>query len=1393
MAITPGKGVKVGSAYVDVTPKLNQFQNQKVLADVNKELQKAYTPNYAQLNDDQKKNQEIQARSAQQATSAILKNKLDQQRAADKVTAQNDKAASLERTKVAKDETRAYQEEFRRRSTLQKQVSKDYDAAIRESSKLESDAAKTRDRQNTNSEGVLHKLATQFRTIGTIARGIGVGAAVLGGFSLLQDALGGIIAAGPLAAAAIATIPAALAAAGVEALIFKAAFKGVGTAVTDAFKPQNAANVKAYNKALSNLTPAAQSFVKALGQARGILPNIQQTFFSAPQLQAAASNLRGFFTGIKAQFKNLVTANGGLIGSILGTATNASGTSAISGFLGNLAKLLKQITPGLSALTAGFLQFIDHVSASIGGKGLNKELTDFGNWISKINTKKLFANAVVAFNGFKFVIEQVGGAISGIIKAFGGTDKLGAIFFRNIGGLFAEINKFSNSGTGQVFLKQLVGTLDALSSFSDVAIKDVLKFLAGFVAGLYPAIKPFVAQMKILVNDIFTPALGQLLGKIAADFLGIATVLLKFLTPALTALINFLEKHPRVLEGLAIGIGAVYIALKISKGVSAISNGLDSIKNALQFFKDTSKIVKGMLGIAGGETAMGDAATQAKGKAAGGGLLGLGSATGPVGAGLVLLAGSIYYNVTAMKILQKQPIILQLGYQKLKSAVDILKNAFLDDFQKIYNKVTGVVNSIRKTLDGIAGFFTNTIPGWFSTMAKKMDTIFNGARNRVSQFVKTDVKGALSSVSGFVTKTVPGWFDSGKNTIISVLNSARSRISTFVKTDVIGIFNSSKGFILKTVPSWFSTLQHDVLSAMRFLVNGIQDIWSKIVGVFSNPVGTVINSVIGGVKSGLSAAWNAVDSALGGKHRITPPRFVAPGPSAHVTIPSNATGGFISKALGGPTQDNVFLKGIGSFAHPGINVSGGEYVLNAKAVSQIPMDYLNALNNIGKATSGDPSGIHIFDPKYQRYAAGGSVPAAARARVPSTLQFLHNIAASGIPYGLGANGPRAYDCSSLVGNVWARLTANPINRRYFVTQNEASWLLGHGFAPGSDPSGFTVGLTSPPEHTVGMLAGHRFEAAHTGTTMRFDDGAADARRFARVFHMIGMSGLAGGVGALPAALQAVSTSAKFASKFDNIVKAIKLPQTGYTPEASLVGPSIVPNMQAVAMPLIAAAVKAAAAAASSGFGAGTALGNVGSSTMAKWIAQASKFANIPANWVPGMEYIMQHESGGNPNAQNNTDINARNGIPSQGLMQLIPPVFRKYHAAGTSGNIKDPVANVAAAANYIHGRYGTIFNTPWLRHTGTFYQHGGLVPKSEGYSVGGPVLTRDRGGVIPTGLSSVFNGTGKSEYAFTTEQLAALRHDCNTTVIVDGVDVTSQAHVIKNNNAVAASLNRRSK
>ncbi|MET9832534.1 transglycosylase SLT domain-containing protein [Streptomyces sp. NPDC006385] len=95
-----------------------------------------------------------------------------------------------------------------------------------------------------------------------------------------------------------------------------------------------------------------------------------------------------------------------------------------------------------------------------------------------------------------------------------------------------------------------------------------------------------------------------------------------------------------------------------------------------------------------------------------------------------------------------------------------------------------------------------------------------------------------------------------------------------------------------------------------------------------------------------------------------------------------------------------------------------------------------------------------------------------------------------------------------------------------------------------------------------------------------------------------------------------------------------------------------------------------------------------------WIREAldiMKKHDIPGTYN-GLYRNIMRESSGNPNAINNWDINAQNGVPSIGLLQVIKPTFDAYHVPGTAFSQYDPVANLTAAANYAADRYGSIDN-----------------------------------------------------------------------------------------------------
>ncbi|MGW1770858.1 transglycosylase SLT domain-containing protein [Streptomyces sp. NPDC002104] len=95
-----------------------------------------------------------------------------------------------------------------------------------------------------------------------------------------------------------------------------------------------------------------------------------------------------------------------------------------------------------------------------------------------------------------------------------------------------------------------------------------------------------------------------------------------------------------------------------------------------------------------------------------------------------------------------------------------------------------------------------------------------------------------------------------------------------------------------------------------------------------------------------------------------------------------------------------------------------------------------------------------------------------------------------------------------------------------------------------------------------------------------------------------------------------------------------------------------------------------------------------------WIRESlgiMKKHDIPGTYAGLYKNIMR-ESSGNPSAINGWDVNAREGDPSIGLLQVIRPTFQAYHVPGTADSQYNPVANIVAAANYAAARYGSIDN-----------------------------------------------------------------------------------------------------
>lgn len=131
---------------------------------------------------------------------------------------------------------------------------------------------------------------------------------------------------------------------------------------------------------------------------------------------------------------------------------------------------------------------------------------------------------------------------------------------------------------------------------------------------------------------------------------------------------------------------------------------------------------------------------------------------------------------------------------------------------------------------------------------------------------------------------------------------------------------------------------------------------------------------------------------------------------------------------------------------------------------------------------------------------------------------------------------------------------------------------------------------------------------------------------------------------------------------------------------------------------------------SSGPGSSAPTGPMPTGDVAKWIEDAKKIL-IEMGYRPediderALALIIQHESGGNPYAENRWDSNWLAGHPSKGIMQTIDSTFDAYAAPGHT-DIWNPVDNIVAATRYAMDRYGSLSNVPGVAgvNSGGAYQ-----------------------------------------------------------------------------------------
>lgn len=415
-------------------------------------------------------------------------------------------------------------------------------------------------------------------------------------------------------------------------------------------------------------------------------------------------------------------------------------------------------------------------------------------------------------------------------------------------------------------------------------------------------------------------------------------------------------------------------------------------------------------------------------------------------------------------------------------ALDIVKQLFVIAFNFINDNTGGSLTKMHDTVVSVLGTVSAFISSAMDTVVNMWQTawgVLTGAVSAAWNWISSRTSEASGEVSGEISSfvgTVTGIFGSLRDTIKSVWHSIWSWVSD-------------------TMSTWSNKI-------------------SNVVGSIKDRVMATFRAIPGAIVTSINVLLGMIDTVINLVNKILPGSIHITG-LGRVSVPQGyATGGPI-RGAGTGTSDSI-----------PIMASDGEFMLRARSARGLADDFgpgfLNWLNHYD-LRSGDRD-TALIGPK--RYADGGLI-----SRVQANIR-----GADPLPYVWGAVGPSAYDCSGIVGEVWAQLTGNQRFRRHFTTYDLPG---AGGFVPGHGT--YTIGLSR--EHVVGNLGGLAFEAANPNDGIIVGAGATSVDRMPAQYHLPQM-----GTAFIPAGsgVEGFSFAAMVDRLLNEIVSPIRrsLPQPG---------------------------------------------------------------------------------------------------------------------------------------------------------------------------------------------------------------------------------------------------------
>lgn len=711
-------------------------------------------------------------------------------------------------------------------------------------------------------------------SLSSVFSGLKVGAlAVAFGSAAVQAANLGVQVLGIVPAlTSIGSLAAALPAAfiGMQASlgILKAAFQGVGDAVTAAFDPKGAAK---FQEALDQLSPEAQKFAKEVKAAvpalKGFQQQIQEVFFksafltsSFPRAVKALAGLQPVVIGLAADFGELTRklVNFGLSADSITFLTNALKATRASFSEASAAAL--PLLAGLQAVGSVGIPLLVKLGEIVGQVG-----TAFGKWLSQIaangQLQTWINTAIETLQTLGAIAKNVGSILFSIIKA---ASDVGGGLLNTLKLITGQFAAFLNSAEGAQIIRDLFAAISAAAK----QLSPVIVTLVGALAkALAPALQRIAAVLGPALLDI-VQRLAPVFGPLAAAIADLVVALVPLLPPAAELLSLIARLASTAVTGLVAALGPL---------VQVLSKGL------LDAFTQMEPVITELA-----KTAIPILAEQG---------LKLAQAFVPLIPSLVQIAEEL-----AKSLIPQLPALTEAMISALPVVVQLTQ-----DFVELWNGGLNRIVAVLPLLVKLFGFLGTSMNGPALTAAKLLGWIIQlGAALQhavlaVGQFGKTvggAIGGALQTAWSFVS-TVGGkilsWFldlpgrllgalQALPGQLANIFGTAMNGLATLIGTAagvLVGIFTklpqrigsalaALRGVVFSLVNTAMSRLKTLVTSGINNAVTFFRNLPSRarsalgaLAGTLSSIASTALSRFRSAVSSGFNNALSFVRSIPG--------------------------------------------------------------------------------------------------------------------------------------------------------------------------------------------------------------------------------------------------------------------------------------------------------------------------------------------------------------------------------------------------------------------------------------------------------------------------------------------------------------------------------------------------